>query len=166
MVMEEKKTPIGQEPAPDLQKPQLKVATPSLSNLNDIQDVENETPPVPLLKFNTIADGALTHYVSVKWRYFFIVIALLQIIAIVLILQAMNTAAQGAENGEFDSGIALLYAYLMFGLPAAILGAINLITLPIYAYRAKIHGIGFALCAVSLIVSIVVVILAVRASVG
>ena len=164
MVMDSKSTKVDQEPATTPEQTKPVTHTPVvLSDLNDIQDVENEKPPVPPLKFNTIADGVTTNTPSSKWRYGFIVISVLQIIAIALVLQAMVTAAQKTGNGETGAEIGILYAYLMFGLPGALLGAINLISLPIYLMKTKPHGVWLGLGVASIIISFVTIILAIRA---
>jgi hypothetical protein len=165
MVMDTKKTTASQEPTPDAQQPQPLVA-PVLSNLNDIQDVENETPPVEPLKFNTVADGIVLSDVSPKWRYFFIAVAVLELLALGLVLQTIATADQRATATGTNAEVIILYSYLMFVLPAAILAVANLITLPIYIVKAKPQKVALVCSIASLIVSVAIVVFAMLAFLG
>ncbi|MDN5274657.1 MAG: hypothetical protein JWP06_558 [Candidatus Saccharibacteria bacterium] len=155
--MDEKKTLDDQETAPDLEQKTL-VVEPVLSNLNDIQSVEDEKPAVPPLKFNIVDSSELVKKPSAVWLSFFIALAVLQIACVSLYFQAMNTATQTAKNGQSGSEFVALFALFQFLTPAFIVAVINLIALPIYVIKRQLEHGRLIASIVSVFISLAIVI--------
>jgi hypothetical protein len=87
-----------------------------------------------------------------KWRYFFLVIGILQAAGISLFLLVMLWAAQQAKSGVSGTEFIALILFITVVPAVAVISLINVIGLPIYMRKNKPHGKGLILCGVSLLI--------------
>ena len=88
-----------------------------------------------------------------KWRYFFIFLAILQVVGIGLFIQVMTSAAQMAKDGASGSEFIAMIVYFTIVPAVGFVALINLIGLPIYMAKHRPRTIGLILSIVSLLFS-------------
>lgn len=94
--------------------------------------------------------GQLSEQKPSKWRYFFIVLGVLQALGVAMFFGIMSSIA-GQTGGEF---VALLLFVTL--VPAVgLIALINLIGLPIYMRKNKPHGKGLVFSIISLVISVI-----------
>jgi hypothetical protein len=92
-----------------------------------------------------------------KWRYFFIVLGVLQAAGIALFLLIMLWASQQAKAGVSGTEFIALILFVTVVPAVAIISLVNFIGLPIYLKKRKPHGKGLILSIVSLVISALLV---------
>jgi hypothetical protein len=92
-----------------------------------------------------------------KWRYFFIVLGVLQILVVVLFFFVIWWAIQQAKAGVSGTEFIGLFLFITLVPAAGILAIINLVGLPIYMKKHKPHGKGMVFSILSLAVSSVLI---------
>ena len=129
------------------------------------QQAQNPTPTVqpslqPAAVVNgqpftptTPSPGSQLEQKPSKWRYFFIVIGILQAAGIALFLVVMLWAAQQAKAGVSGTEFIALILFVTVVPAVAVISLINLIGLPIYMRKQKLHGKRLAFAIISLALS-------------
>lgn len=92
-----------------------------------------------------------------KWRYFFIVIGILQAAGVALFLLVMLWAAQQAKSGVSGTEFIALILFVTVVPVVAVISLINLIGLPIYMRKQKLHGKRLIFAIISLAISALLV---------
>jgi hypothetical protein len=90
-----------------------------------------------------------------KWRYFFIVLGILQAIGVCIFFLVMTWAIQQAKAGVSGTEFIGLIVYVTLVPAVGLIAFINLVGLPMYMRRHKPHGKGLVLSILSLSVSII-----------
>lgn len=92
-----------------------------------------------------------------KWRYFFMILGILQAAGVALFFLVMLWASQQAKAGVSGTEFIALILFVTVVPAVAIISLINLIGLPIYMRKSKPHGKGLVLNIVSLVISTLLV---------
>ncbi len=92
-----------------------------------------------------------------KWRTFFIVIGFLQAAGIALFLLVMLWAAQQAKAGVSGTEFIALILFVIVVPAVAVISVVNLIGLPIYMRKQKLHGKRLIFAILSLAISTLLV---------
>lgn len=94
-----------------------------------------------------------------RWRYFFVILGILQGVGVGLFLLAMQWAAESGNadvsGTEFIALFLISTAFMVIVPVVAVIAVINLIGLPIYMRKHKPRGVGFVFAVVSLVISAV-----------
>ncbi len=108
----------------------------------------NGPPPQPMASM----PGNL-HKKSSKWRYFFIVLGILQALGVAIFLLVMLWAVQQAKAGVSGTEFIGLFLFITLVPAVGIIALINLIGLPIYMIKHKSLGKGLVFGILSLVIS-------------
>ncbi len=108
----------------------------------------NGPPPRPMASM----PGNL-HKKSSKWRYFFIVLGILQALGVAIFLLVMLWAVQQAKAGVSGTEFIGLFLFITLVPAVGIIALINLIGLPIYMIKHKSRGKGLVFGILSLVIS-------------
>ena len=134
-----------------------KIIQPSDPQLNTQQPVEvnqstNTTlsSPVSSNQFNQYQDNKPS-----KWRYFFVVLGILQALGVAVFFLIMFWAIQQAKAGVSGTEFIGLILFVTLVPAVGIIALINLIGLPIYMRKFKPRGKGLVLAVVSLVISVI-----------
>ncbi len=109
---------------------------------------QSPTTPMSSSQLEQLADQKPS-----KWRYFFIILGILQAAGAALFLLAMLGAAQLAKSGASGTEFIALILFVTVVPTVAVISLINLIGLPIYLRKHKPHGKGLVFSIVSLVIS-------------
>lgn len=158
MVMDEKKPKEIQNTASETETVAAVDKTPKtppvISDLYKIEDVENEQTDTSKVKFQDAEPIKPRSYVWLS--NLFIVLALIQVAAIVVFFQMMDSLVRDAELGATGVDASILIVFVIF-IPAVVVTAlVNLVGLPIYLVRKKPNAKIWALGAISILLSLVV----------
>lgn len=134
-----------------------KIIQPTDPQLNTQQPVEvnqstNTTlsSPVSSSQFNQYQDNKPS-----KWRYFFVVLGVLQALGVAVFFLIMFWAIQQAKAGVSGTEFIDLILFVTRVPAVGIIALINLIGLPIYMRKFKPHGKGLVLAVISLVISVI-----------
>lgn len=108
------------------------------------------TTPMSSSQFEQLSDQKPS-----KWRYFFIVLGVLQAIGVGVFFLVMTWAIQQAKAGVSGTEFISLIVYVTLVPAVGLIAFINLIGLPMYMRRHKPHGKGLVFSILSLAVSII-----------
>lgn len=92
-----------------------------------------------------------------KWRYFFIVLGIIQITGVAIFFLIMIGLAQDAKQGASGTEFIALALYATLVPAVAFVALINFIGLPIYMIKHKPRPVGLAFSIVSLVISTILV---------
>lgn len=92
-----------------------------------------------------------------KWRYFFIVIGILQAAGIALFFTVMLWAVIQAKSGVSGTEFIALILFATVVPAVAVISLVNLIGLPIYMQKQKLHGKRLVFAIISLAISALLV---------
>jgi hypothetical protein len=90
-----------------------------------------------------------------KWRYFFIVLGIIQAIGVAIFFFVMTWAIQQAKAGVSGTEFIGLIVYVTLVPAVGLVAFINLVGLPIYMAKHKPHGKGLVFGILSLLVSVI-----------
>lgn len=128
---------------------------------NKNQEPVSQTPePGPYTPFQPISNNPIEQIVNKKpskWRYFFIVLGVLQIAGVFLFFLVMFWASQQARLGVSGTEFIALFLFITVVPVIGLIALINLIGLPLYMRRHKPHGKGLIFTILSLVISAVLV---------
>lgn len=113
------------------------------------------TPPMPSSQFEQMSDQKPS-----KWRYFFIVLGILQVIGVALYFLIINYAIQQAKAGVSGTEFIGLAVDVTLVPAIGLIAFINLVSLPIYMVKRKPHGKGLVSSILSLTISIILALVA------
>ncbi len=108
------------------------------------------TTPMPSSQFDQIPNPKPS-----KWRYFFIVLGILQAIGVAIFFIVITWAIQQAKAGVSGTEFIGLLVFVTVVPAVGLIALINLIGLPIYMIRHKPHGEGMVFSVLSLIISVI-----------
>lgn len=135
------------QPAPtDIPPSEDKVVLPQSSGTV----TTNPATPIPSNQFKQSYEQKPS-----KWRYFFIILGILQAVGVVVFFLIMTWAIRQAKAGISGTEFIGLLVYVTLVPAVGLIAFINLISLPIYIHRHKPHGKGLALVILSLSVSVI-----------
>lgn len=92
-----------------------------------------------------------------KWRYFFIVLGVLQALGVAIFFLIMTWAIQQAKAGVSGTEFIGLFLFITFVPAVGLIAFINLVGLPIYMAKHKPHGKGLVFSILSLAISVILV---------
>ncbi len=115
-----------------------------------VTDVSSPTEPLPINQEQQTPSPKPS-----KWRYFFILLGILQILGVVLFFMVMTWAAQKAKEGLSGTEFVALFLYATLVPATGLIALVNLIGLPIYIAKHKPHLIGLISSIISLLISAV-----------
>ena len=137
---------------------------PNSTNDNQVnQPVDLAHQPVAMVNGQPISMAAsmsssqidqLSDQKPSKWRYFFMVLGILQAAGVALFLLVMLWAASQAKAGVSGTEFIALILFVTVVPAVAVISVINLIGLPIYMRKHKPHGKGLIFCIISLVISV------------
>lgn len=137
---------------------------PNSTNDNQVnQPVDLAHQPVAMVNGQPISMAAsmsssqidqLSDQKPSKWRYFFMVLGILQAAGVALFLLVMLWAASQAKAGASGTEFIALILFVTVVPAVAVISVINLIGLPIYMRKHKPHGKGLIFCIISLVISV------------
>lgn len=117
----------------------------------------NGQPHTPTTPMSSGQIEQMTDQKPSKWRYFFIVIGILQAAGIALFLLVMLWAAQQAKAGVSGTEFIALILFVTVVPAVAVISLVNLIGLPIYMRKQKLHGKRLVFAIISLAISALLV---------
>ncbi|MGI9027757.1 MAG: hypothetical protein ACR2FM_02855 [Candidatus Saccharimonadales bacterium] len=115
--------------------------------------VVNGQPYTPTTPMSSSQIEQLSDQKPSKWRYFFIVLGILQAAGVALFLLVMLWASQQAKAGVSGTEFIALILFVTVVPAVAIISVVNLIGLPIYMRKHKPHGKRLVLSILSLVIS-------------
>ncbi len=150
--------------------------TPKVIQTSDVNDVSTLSPtpqPVvstPVPQSTALVNGQpfqpsapmsssqlqqLSDHKPSRWRYFFIILGILQAIGVGIFFFVMTWAAQQAKSGVSGTEFIGLILYVTLVPAVGLIAFINLIGLPIYMHRHKPRGKNMVFSVLSLSVSVI-----------
>jgi hypothetical protein len=153
------------QPGPQSSKPDNLSATPQTvqpTNSNVVSppnptpqavissEIAQPTAPMSSSQFEQMSDQKPS-----KWRYFFIVLGVLQAVGVGIFFLVMTWAIQQAKTGVSGTEFIGLIINVTLVPAVGLIAFINLVGLPIYLARYRPHGKGLILSILSLLVSVV-----------
>lgn len=111
------------------------------------------TTPISSSQYEQISDQK-----PPKWRYFFIILGILQAIGVGIFFLVITWAIQQAKAGVSGTEFTGLIVNVTLVPAVGLVAFVNLIGLPMYMLRHKPHGKGLALSVLSLSISVMLVI--------
>ncbi len=117
--------------------------------------VVNGQPNQPITPISSSQFEQITDQRPSKWRYFFIVLGILQAIGVGIFFMVMTWAIQQAKAGVSGTEFIGLIVYATLVPGVGLIAFINLVGLPIYMSKHKPHGKGLVLSILSLLVSVI-----------
>lgn len=90
-----------------------------------------------------------------KWRYFFIILGILQALGVSIFFLIIMWAAQQSKAGVSGTEFIALILFVTLVPAVGILAFINLIGLPIYIAKHRPHGKGLVFSILSLVISVI-----------
>jgi len=127
--------------------------TPQATSATQPTAVVNGQPYQPVTPVSGSHLEQFSNQKPSKWRYFFIVLGVLQALGVAIFLLIMFWAIQQAKAGVSGTEFIGLFLFITLVPAVGIIAFINLIGLPIYMIKHKPHGKGLVFSIVSLIIS-------------
>ncbi|MDL2363633.1 MAG: hypothetical protein QFB86_04605 [Patescibacteria group bacterium] len=128
--------------------PQAELQSPTQpAGVADVQTFSSQAP-LSSNQFDQISESKPS-----KWRYFFIVLGILQAVGVGIFFLVMMLAIQQAKAGVSGTEFIGLIVFAILVPAVGLVALINLVGLPIYMRKHKPHGKGMNLCILSLLVS-------------
>ncbi|MDB5163671.1 MAG: hypothetical protein JWS12_288 [Candidatus Saccharibacteria bacterium] len=117
--------------------------------------VANGQPFQPTTPMSSSQFEQLSEQKPSKWRYFFIVLGMLQALGVGIFFFVMTWAIQQAKAGVSGTEFIGLIVYVTLVPAVGLIAFINLVGLPMYMRRHKPHGKGMVFSILSLLVSVI-----------
>ena len=125
------------------------------SNAQQPAETGRSTNPQPS---SLVSGSKFDQYQNIKpskWRYFFVVLGILQVLGVAVFFLIMFWAIEQAKAGVSGTEFTGLALFVTLVPAVGIIALINLIGLPIYMRKFKPHGKGLVLALISFLISVI-----------